>query len=308
MTDALLKYDELVQRHDAAYAAFKSIYVSKNPAPTLEKTGIDWLSVVILGVLVVASITVSGSRTIDEFGGGLVGVAAFVMLEIALIAYAYWRTKKADDVDQQRAVRKRANVGMWLAFGVSLAANLHATLKHAGIVMPAALDTGILILIAISAPSLALIAGDMLGMEAVAGLALKRQAGAAYHEALRIWSEGLNKSWDSQKSRWGVRVEVEPFASHSPRSLNSPANEQPIAVHSDQRSLNSANGYSKNMDARAVVSEWLLASRDSRPELMAMKVDELHALALQETGVKIGRTSVHNARKALLDDAERTEV
>lgn len=292
MTD-LMQYDELVQRHDAAYTAFKQIYTSKNPPPVLQQTGADWLSVLALGVLVVASITVSGSRTIGEFGGGVIGVAAFVMLEIALIAYAYWRTRKAGDADanQHLAVRRRANFGMWLAFGVSLSANLHATLKHGGAELPPMLDTVILVMIAVSAPSLALIAGDMLGMEAVAGLALKARAEEDYRDAYQLWLDALNKSWDSNKSRWGVRIEAlrdEPASVLPPAPVLSqlPSHETGRA----ETERHTGYGFQRTADGETQVLSYF---RD-HPDDVLLPVREL------EAKIGVSKSTVSRARRKWL--------
>lgn len=291
----LMQYDELVQRHDAAYTAFKTIYISKNPPPKLKSTGVDWLSVIVLGVLVVASITVSGSRTIDEFGGGLIGIAAFVMLEIALIAYAYWRTKKAgeSDKEQQTKVRHRAMIGMWLAFGVSLAANLHATLKHGGIETPPFIDVGILVAIAVSAPSLALIAGDMLGMEAVAGLALKAEAQADYDAATALWLEGLNTSWDRQKTRWGVRVEVvrddEPTAQAAPVLASHVSSHETRHGETERRT---GYGFQRTADGETQVLNYFRA----HPEDVSLPVREL------EEKIGVSKSTVSRARRKWINE------
>jgi hypothetical protein len=65
-------------------------------------------------------------------------------------------------------------------------------------------------------------------------------------------------------------------------------------VHSD-RSVNSANGYTKRMDAKTVARLYL----EQHPEHMGMRLDDLVPLIVEDTGVKVGRTSVHNARKEM---------
>jgi len=65
-------------------------------------------------------------------------------------------------------------------------------------------------------------------------------------------------------------------------------------VHSD-RSVNSANGYTKRMDAKTVARQFL----EQHPEHMNTRLDDLVPLIETETGVKVGRTSIHNARKEM---------
>lgn len=310
--------DSFVEQYTAAYAAHRATYILRNPQP--EKTPYDEIAqppvleeskrgdlliIVALTVMVLASVIVSGSRTIDEFGGGLVGLAAFSMLEVGIVAYAYIRTKKHYDESRHQSVKRLTNAGMYLALAVTLSANLHATLKHNGVVMAPWLDTAILVLIAVSAPSLALISGDVLGMEAVAGSHRQRKAQEAhqakveawnaarraheesYQARVTEWQDGLNQSWNAQKSRLGVNIRIakpEPF---NERSLNG-ANEQ--SEHG------TGSGYSKNMNAKEIVRQWLEAYHSEHPEVWTMSADSFHALVTQETGAKIGRTSAYNVR------------
>lgn len=310
--------DSFVEQYTAAYAAHRATYILRNPQP--EKTPYDEIAqppvleeskrgdlliIVALTVMVLASVIVSGSRTIDEFGGGLVGLAAFSMLEVGIVAYAYIRTKKHYDESRHQSVKRLTNAGMYLALAVTLSANLHATLKHNGVVMAPWLDTAILVLIAVSAPSLALISGDVLGMEAVAGSHRQRKAQEAhqakveawnaarraheesYQARVTEWQDGLNQSWNAQKSRLGVNIRIakpEPFTVHSLHSAN------------EQSEHGTGSGYSKNMNAKEIVRQWLEAYHSEHPEVWTMSADSFHALVTQETGAKIGRTSAYNVR------------
>lgn len=203
----LMKFEEAVARHNAAYAAFCEMYHSKTPPPQMpavERT--DWLTLIALVALVSASVIVSGSRTVVEFGGGLVGAAAFVMLELAIVAYGYIRTKKHYDEARHANVKRLTSAGMYLAFGVAVAANIHATLKQNGIAVWELVDVIILLLVAIAAPALAFIAGDVLGMEAVSARQRQSKAAARHAEAMQQWREGLNAAWHASPLYRNVRV------------------------------------------------------------------------------------------------------
>jgi hypothetical protein len=65
-------------------------------------------------------------------------------------------------------------------------------------------------------------------------------------------------------------------------------------VHSE-RSVNSANGYTKRMDAKTVARLFF----EQHPEHMNTRLDDLVPIIEAEMGVKVGRTSVHNARKEM---------
>jgi hypothetical protein len=58
-------------------------------------------------------------------------------------------------------------------------------------------------------------------------------------------------------------------------------------------SVNSATGYSKRMDARTVIREFF----ERHPERMNEQLDALKQSIEQESGVKVGRTSIHNVRQ-----------
>ena len=78
--DGLKIMDEIVnieqekaRRYTEKFNSFKATYAAQNPPPPYPKIDRwDWLETVGLVALVVASIIVSGSRTIPEFGGGVV--------------------------------------------------------------------------------------------------------------------------------------------------------------------------------------------------------------------------------------------
>jgi len=58
-------------------------------------------------------------------------------------------------------------------------------------------------------------------------------------------------------------------------------------------------GYSKNMSARDVARNWILTARETNPAVMTMRIDDLLILVQADTQQRIGRTSVHNARRDL---------
>lgn len=54
--------------------------------------------------------------------------------------------------------------------------------------------------------------------------------------------------------------------------------------------------YSKNMNAKQIVSDWLRGYVGEHPEVWTMSTDDFHALVMSETKAQIGRTSAHNVR------------
>ena len=290
------QYDELAIRHNAAMAAFRSIYEAKLPPPVAPEVERESLFIPIaLLLMIVASVIVSGSRTIMEFGVGLVGVMAFVMLEGAIIVYAFYRTRRHFNEARLNTVNHLANAGLALAFVVTVGANVHAVFKESGTITAEWINTAILIMLAISAPTLAFISGDILAVESKAISARTRQANEKHAAAMREWQEGFNAAWSREKARWGVSIQIEnerpAIQSVHMNSLNEQVNEQARLPYS----ANSSTGYSKRMDARSLIHEYF----EQHPDQLNARLDELVVLIEQEKGVKVGRTSIHNVRKEI---------
>lgn len=205
----LTQYDEMQARFAAAYEYHVQTYSIKNPPPAEpQDEGFDRIVVGGLALLVLSSVIVSGSRTIDEFGGGLIGWSAFAMLELGVVTYAYVRTKRHYDEEKHKSLKRQMTGGMLLALVVAVVANIHATAKQNDVYIADWINTIISLLVAISAPVLAFIAGDILGMEAVATQSRQSKAMKQWREEMERWREGLNRSWDAQKARLGIVVEV----------------------------------------------------------------------------------------------------
>lgn len=206
-------YDEMAARANAAYLAFSKQYELEHPAPERTALTRDVVSVAIivsLLIVMVAGVIVSSSRTIEEFGGSFVGVFAFVMLEGGLVAYAFFRARRAA-VESNRVgnARRLATIGLTLAFVSALAANIHAVLKAQHIETPPIVNTVINLFVAVSAPTLAFISADVLAIELMSGDARRRQAEAQYAELLQAWRAQLHEEWQRRQRALGVSWKVE---------------------------------------------------------------------------------------------------
>lgn len=255
-------YDEFVIKHRAAYAGFKSIYQDKNPMPPLMKADrSDWYIALGVTAIVVASVLVSGSRTIVEFGGGLIGVSAFVMLECAVVAYAFIYTKNNINDERIDDVRKLTNKGKWLALIVAVVANVHATLKQNGVISSDVVSIVILLLVGISAPLLAYISGDIAGLEYMKALSRGRKIDEHNRGIIEAWQDGLNRAWAGQQKQWGVKVDMAPEPVQS--------SVQPVQLSDGH--TGHGQGYSRESKAASIVRQHL----DSHPEDMSIPVREL---------------------------------
>lgn len=206
-------YDEMAARASAAYTAFSKHYETEHPAPERAALTRDVVSVAIvvsLLVVMVAGVVVSSSRTINEFGGGGVGVGAFIMLEGGLVAYAFFRARRAAaESNRVGNARRLATVGLTLAFVSALAANIHAVLRAQDIETPAIVNTVINLFVAVSAPTLAFISADVLAIELMSGDARRRAAEAQHEAAMNEWRAGLQDEWQRRQRVMGVSWKVE---------------------------------------------------------------------------------------------------
>ena len=196
---SIARFDEHANEEIAAYEAYSRIYATRNPPP-IRAAVQHGDTLVLLGLIILmgASIVVSGSRTIVEFGGGFVGVSAFVMIEIGIIAYAYIEARNNYSKEKHQRIQKLLSFGMYFALAVAIAANTHATLKIQ-FALPQVIDLALLITIAICAPVLAFISGEGWAMVAVSRARRNQQSADEYQTALDAWRTGLNQSWNGTK-------------------------------------------------------------------------------------------------------------
>jgi hypothetical protein len=90
-------------------------------------------------------------------------------------------------------------------------------------------------------------------------------------------------------------------------AVHSEANERTRTANRGERTTNAANGYQKNMSAREVAAAFIRSQRTVNPEIMTMPTNELHALLLNMTGQKIGRTTAHEARKDIANERQTAD-
>lgn len=243
MEDQFKQFNEYGEKHSTAYKVFSDTHDVEHPPPVQsEVSKTDWYIPVALMALVIASVIVSGSRTIFEFGGGFIGIAAFVMLELAIVALSFYRTRIDSSPDRMTNVKKKTTYGLYLAFTVAVAANVHATLKQDGVFISSLVNTGILLLVAISAPTLAFITGDIMAIEYLRSNRAEAEADKQHETNMQAWREAKHRAWQRRQKEWGIRIESEPVKVVNPVQLT---DKQP-----QQRA-------SKQLD-RAI--EWLLAN------------------------------------------------
>lgn len=282
-------YDEFAVKHEAAYAAFRRIHESKNPQPimdTVERDIVSLIIVIALTIVSVASIIVSSSRTVEEFGGGTIGATAFVMIEGGIMAYAFFRARRTASKERLQRTVAWATAGLILTFIVGLGANVDATLRHKGIDIPSEVNLFINLLVAISAPSLAFISSDVLSIELMATEIKRREARLKYIAEMKEWQDGLNRSWNTQQAKWGVVFQpADDGRADADKPLLSA-----LSAADGQRTDSGHGygvGYQRTTDARTRVTAYLAEN----PEAISMNVRELAAL------IGVGKTTVSDVMR-----------
>jgi hypothetical protein len=315
------EYQQIADEMLAARKAFEQTYTARVPAPQPPAERHDDRVVMLaLAVMLGASMLVSASRTVGEFStdaplGVLIGLAAFLMLEVGMVAYAFVRTSRDYTEARHAALGKWINGGLILAFLVLLAGNIDSIFGAQELYISPVVDTVIQLAIAVSAPVLAFITGDVLGAYSVQQRQRRKKDTDKYTADMQAWHDKLNAAWTQEKNSWGFgqksmeariqRLSAPPVRS---RSTNEQANEPAAAVkpvRSHSRSVNSANGYSKNMSAADVAREYLDSHSEQR-ELWTMTVDQLLE-HLQAQGIDVKRTTVFKVRKELLSERQANE-
>lgn len=323
MTDQPNDLSLYVSEYETAYNAHRKTYELRNPPPQrLPYEQIEpkpqrvivprenIVSMIALALMVIASVIVSGSHTLEVFGGGFVGSAGFVMIEVGIVTYAYIRTKTDYDEARHASVKKMVSRGMKLAFAVGIASNILDELSKNGVYISPEIKTLILIVLGVSAPVLALISGDTFGMFSVQQAHKQRKADAEYdrksaawnearqqHErdhaaALEAWRDGLNASWNAMKSRMGVNVRVS----------KEPSNGLPmeIPMETQRKILPSVStlGHSKQPQASKLVRDFLIENSEA-----------LEWNPLEIAGrLGIGKSTVYNVMNDLRKEQERAAI
>ena len=157
--------------------------------------------------------------------------------------------------------------------------------------------------------------GTVAAGEGLAALVLERRSGdglleirwresgpAVEYEALRDaaiasgFSAREAKSWATQITGYGLSTKR---SKRETSSVQQASSERPVNSRSEQpnRSQESSSGYTKRMDARSVIRGYV----SSHPESEAMSLSEIVSAIQLETGIKVGRSSVHNVLHDLID-------
>lgn len=300
-------YAQVAADELAAYDAFAAVYERQRPRPVYyfdfpqpeppqPRTG-DRVAIVGIVVMLIAAMVVSGSRTIYEFsgatddrpieaGGLVVGVAAFLMLEIGATAIAIARISTNYNKGSHATLQGWMVGGVIAAALVLIAGNLDATLTRAGVPIPEFIDTIIQIVIAVSAPLLTIVGGEVLGMyvarskietdraatehrDALLTWEAQRQAAVREHrDDEAAWSDALNEAWARQKATYGFNAR----AKQARLGVSAVLSEQTDRQTGGQpREMSAPSGFTRTAGGQQRVIDWL----DAHPEDAGLSVRPL---------------------------------
>lgn len=283
------QYEQYEMVRSIAYETHRQIFEKEHPAPKVRSVSrVDWIISVSLILMVFSSVIVSGSRTVVEFGGGVVGVMAFAMVELSIVGLSFFNTRFGGTVEDSekrlRRVRTWASIGILLSVVIAVVANVDAVLSERGIYTAEEVETIILVLVAISAPTFAYISGHILAVVFSVQARRKADAETEHRAAMEQWMNDLNAAWTRQRVNYGVRKSVRPDVQIDAV--------QPVQLDSGQigqgnRTASSGQGYSRMSNAvEAVFAHWA-----AHPEDLNKPVRELAEI------IGVSKSTVGNARK-----------
>lgn len=280
-------YSQYQQRYERAFAAFTRIYEQEHPKPPPPGrwAGFPWL-LFPFALIAGAGILLSALRTAPVFqqiAEPLVGfwlsiaeaVLALIVIELMIVVVRYVVVLQDEQDGKLNAAGLRfwMLIGFWVAFGVAIAANVYASVKHVPLIapyMPFA-EFAMALAVGLAAPLLAFISGDILGSIYVRSQRQRTAIVDQHRAAVEAWAEGRERRWNARKGDYGLRINVESLTSGQPSALSAV---RPQADTDGQRTDGThgyGQGYVRRTDAREKVAAYL----DANPDALKLTVREL---------------------------------
>lgn len=285
----MLTIENKAEQVQKAYSAFLEVHTLANPLPVLKTAKTERSdNVMLFGIFIVlvGATIASASHTIPtlvkdaSFIGQLVGVAFFVMIELAIIIFAFFYTRISGsaNIEQVKVLAKR---GLGFVLMIAIGANLHYVMKDNGFAVLTGdasiawklFDFAVSVLFALSAPIVAFISGEVMAITLAYRNNAQSRLDAEYAKQVEAWRASANEAWSHQKRNWGgsVRVESVPVG-----ALNG------VSTLLDGRTTNSGRGYTRVSTA----SEKVKAYIQDNPDSINLPVRELATL------IGVGKTTV----------------
>lgn len=289
------------------YQEFRAEYDEQHPAsiPVYEPPLAEnprWMIWATLGMFICAAV-LSGVHTVPtaystieagkvaEWVRQLAAMGAFIFVEVGILMTSYTMFKKWSWI---------AFLILLLSIAIAIVANLYSVFHAMQTDDIGAIMVGVAL--GIGAPLIAMMSGkqyvQLHRSEQIAEIRTRQkyredklQYDAEVQSAWSIQQAKAEAKAEKQAERERIRIERESEQMLSLNSLNG-ANERMNEQARLPYSANSSTGYSKRMDAKTVIREFF----EQHPDTLNSKLDELVFRIETESGVKVGRTSVHNVR------------
>lgn len=304
-------FDETTTRAQAAYAAFKAYYQEMNPPPkppviTKVTTGMKqrgMYAALVGGVIVSASHTVPvflGIRDVSEINPFsaefIIGLAVFVMAEMALVTFAYSATENEANLDTIGRVNTFTKRGLLFIAILLVLANIYYVLAYRTTIATVPgfefywqlFKVTIFLLIGTAAPVIALIVGEILAVDVLRNKSQNRKEQQSYEAAFQVWNEGLGTAWAGAKRKWGGNVDIQVSKPQEPVYLST-------SIQTDRQT--SGAGFARVSNAVDTAYQWLL----DNPEARNKPVRELAEM------IGVGKDSVSKAKKRFGEPTENEE-
>jgi hypothetical protein len=316
-------HEQVADQFTSAYEGFKRTYQTMNPPPEFivaDEFKLGWKQYGMM-VGIVASVIVSGSHTIPIIVGVnnvnaitvLIGLSAFVMIEVMLIILAYSSTEqqfKAHD-DIRSRVKNFTRAGFYFVLFVAVAANIIYVIEH-NMVIPQerllliawqGIRLIVYLAIGISAPVIAFITGEIIAVDVLEHRSRQNKLDKEWQTLMQEWQEALNRSWTSQRKKWGVDIQIDNRVKRLSSDNQNEYEELPETVSNSSKQLD----YGQSLTQKAAVQyigdnqneyeELRKTVLDSNPT--ANKRDVAEAVAIAMTGDPRGYMTVIRAYKKL---------
>lgn len=291
------QYLEVAQKQVDQMEGYRVMYEARNPKPERQLYAEDnRLMIYTLAVIIVAAVIVSASHTVPLFiqGTGVaIAIAAFIMAECGVVAFEYMLSRNhvlrhPKDASSEKWIA----IARGLGFVLLLVANVYEVTKTHGFEHPV-FDFIVAVFVGVTAPVFILVCGQALALESVKNQIEQHRLDVEYAGQLLAWNDGFLKWWDARKHKLVQPVNV---IRENVNSLNSANEQAALPVHSVNSLNGAANGYSKNMNSRQAIEQFF----NTHPDRLQDRLDDLLVAIETESGVKVGRTSIHNVRTQMI--------
>lgn len=247
-------------------------------------------------IVMIASVIVSASHTIlavvktPTIVGYVVGFSFFIMVELAIIIFAFFTTRMTT-INSKDTVKRLTTKVMFFVLAIAIGANIHEVLQQNGFAIVTGdgaiawklFDFGLSLLVALSAPVVAFVTGEVLAILHVYNAGMQSRLDAEHDKAMEAWRQSANTKWAHEKRNYGAVIRVESV---------------PVAMLTDDNSANLIKNNGLTRQKPSVRLDTALAYLREHPEALTIAPRKL------EEVVGVGYGTIHKAQVMLRSEVE----